>query len=240
MSIDAALGRLGNKSGVCTSSTRPVNPFEGQLIYETDTNRTLVYDNAAWLVVADNQVLSIDPANGRVGVNDTSPSYALDVTGDINATGNVNSGGVRVDYYAQYVGASCVLNRDAAISMESGYISFDLQTDEVMDEFNWHDPSNNPTRITPTISGIYLVMGACYYDGVQTGRFITRVYKNGTDQYNRYDTTLTSANDNGGVISYITELNGSTDYIELNLLQTTGSNINIRDSYLSATLLRRS
>lgn len=26
MSIDAALGRLGNKSGVCTSSTRPTNP----------------------------------------------------------------------------------------------------------------------------------------------------------------------------------------------------------------------
>jgi len=92
MAIDAALGRLGIKEGVCTSSTRPANPFEGQLIYETDTNRTLVYDNAAWLVVADNQVLSIDSTNGRVGVNDTSPSYALDVTGDINAT-NLRLGG---------------------------------------------------------------------------------------------------------------------------------------------------
>lgn len=79
MAIDAALGRLGNKSGVCTSSTRPTNPFEGQLIYETDTNRTLVYDNAAWLVVADNQVLSIDTTNGRVGVGTTLPDRTLHV-----------------------------------------------------------------------------------------------------------------------------------------------------------------
>lgn len=66
MAIDSALGRLGIKQGVCTSSTRPTNPFEGQVIYESDTNRTLVYDNAAWVVVADNQVLSIDAANSRV------------------------------------------------------------------------------------------------------------------------------------------------------------------------------
>ena len=96
MAIDAALGRLGIKEGVCTSSTRPANPFEGQLIYETDTNRTLVYDNAAWLVVADNQVLSIDTTNSRVGINDTTPSYTLDVTGDINATGQFRIGGTVV------------------------------------------------------------------------------------------------------------------------------------------------
>jgi hypothetical protein len=165
MAIDAALGRLGIKSGVCTSSTRPTNPYSGQLIYETDTNRTLVYDNAAWLVVADNQVLSIDSTNGyvgintntptntldvdgganiqgtalirnmsvlnqaygpaevlgdfsigntgseamyvdasagRVGINDISPSYALDVNGDINATGNLRIGGTAIGTWTSY------------------------------------------------------------------------------------------------------------------------------------------
>jgi len=81
----ACWGRLGNKSGVCTSSTRPVNPFEGQLIYETDTNRTLVYDNAAWLVVADNQVLSIDSVNGRVGIGTTTPNDKVTVSGSVTA-----------------------------------------------------------------------------------------------------------------------------------------------------------
>lgn len=41
------------RPGVCTSSTRPASPFEGQVIYETDTNQTLVYSGSAWVMIAD-------------------------------------------------------------------------------------------------------------------------------------------------------------------------------------------
>ncbi len=34
--------------GVCTSTTRPASPFEGQVIYETDTNLSYFYDGSAW------------------------------------------------------------------------------------------------------------------------------------------------------------------------------------------------
>ena len=34
--------------GVCTSTTRPASPYEGQAIYETDTDRTLIWDGSAW------------------------------------------------------------------------------------------------------------------------------------------------------------------------------------------------
>ena len=43
---------IGN-SIVCASTTRPVTPFEGQQIYETDTNKTLVYTGAAWVETGD-------------------------------------------------------------------------------------------------------------------------------------------------------------------------------------------
>ena len=43
----------GLKPGVCTSTTRPTAPYEGMMIYETDTNRVLVWDNAAWVMIAD-------------------------------------------------------------------------------------------------------------------------------------------------------------------------------------------
>lgn len=43
----------GLRPGVCTSTTRPSTPFEGQMIYETDTNRVLVYEGAAWVMIAD-------------------------------------------------------------------------------------------------------------------------------------------------------------------------------------------
>jgi hypothetical protein len=34
--------------GVCTSATRPDSPFEGQVIYETDTDKVLVWNGSAW------------------------------------------------------------------------------------------------------------------------------------------------------------------------------------------------
>ena len=34
---------------ICTSTTRPASPFEGQKIYETDTDRELTYDSSAWV-----------------------------------------------------------------------------------------------------------------------------------------------------------------------------------------------
>ncbi len=34
---------------ICTSSTRPASPVEGQTIYETDTDRQLVWNGSAWL-----------------------------------------------------------------------------------------------------------------------------------------------------------------------------------------------
>jgi hypothetical protein len=39
----------GLKPGVCTSSNRPANPFDGMMIYETDTDKVAVYDSSAWV-----------------------------------------------------------------------------------------------------------------------------------------------------------------------------------------------
>jgi hypothetical protein len=36
------------KPGVCTSSTRPASPYEGQFIYETDTDKLLAWNGSAW------------------------------------------------------------------------------------------------------------------------------------------------------------------------------------------------
>ena len=39
------------------------------------------------------QVLKVDANNNRVGINSTVPTQALDVVGDITATGNITAGG---------------------------------------------------------------------------------------------------------------------------------------------------
>jgi hypothetical protein len=38
----------GLRPGVCTSTTRPTAPYEGQHIYETDTDKVLVWNGTAW------------------------------------------------------------------------------------------------------------------------------------------------------------------------------------------------
>lgn len=81
---------------VCTSATRPGAPATGQVIYETDTDSLLVWNGAAWVVFGDEQLLTLDTANTRVGINDTTPSYTLDVTGDIRATGTIYADGTIV------------------------------------------------------------------------------------------------------------------------------------------------
>ena len=71
------------KPGVCTSSTRPAVPFEGQMIYETDTDKVLVYNgtawypnwNTAWGLVS---VTNVTSGSGAVSVETlrvTSPSF---------------------------------------------------------------------------------------------------------------------------------------------------------------------
>lgn len=56
---------VGNRI-VCASTTRPSSPFEGQEIYETDTNRTLFYTGAAWVGTETSTSLPVSPVDGQV------------------------------------------------------------------------------------------------------------------------------------------------------------------------------
>lgn len=42
----------GLRSGVCTSSTRPTAPYEGQMIYETDTDLVRLWNGTTWYTIA--------------------------------------------------------------------------------------------------------------------------------------------------------------------------------------------
>jgi hypothetical protein len=44
--LDGAAG-----AGVVTSVSRPVSPFSGQIIFETDTAKSFVWDGSAWQIL---------------------------------------------------------------------------------------------------------------------------------------------------------------------------------------------
>jgi len=51
----------GVRPGVCTSTTRPTAPYEGQQIYETDTDLVRVWNGSVWRNIA-----ATTPTNGSV------------------------------------------------------------------------------------------------------------------------------------------------------------------------------
>lgn len=57
------------KPGVVTSSTRPSVPYEGQLIYETDTDRIAAYNGAAWVTQNGLQLVASSSFSGQTSVS---------------------------------------------------------------------------------------------------------------------------------------------------------------------------
>jgi hypothetical protein len=69
MGIDSGYGIGSLKTGVCTSTTRPAVPFEGQTIYETDTDLVKAYNGASWVTIgpAASGLVPIAPTSVTVG-----------------------------------------------------------------------------------------------------------------------------------------------------------------------------
>ncbi len=69
------------------------NSFSGTISQQNAANST-----SAFAVLNDtaNSIFNVDTTNGRVGVNDATPSYPLDVTGDINSSTGLRVGGTLV------------------------------------------------------------------------------------------------------------------------------------------------
>ena len=61
----------GLRPGVCTSTTRPANPYDGMVIYETDTDKVAVYDVNAWVYKTNATAPDVDPVlnNRNVIIN---------------------------------------------------------------------------------------------------------------------------------------------------------------------------
>jgi hypothetical protein len=71
------------KPGVCTSSTRPASPYEGQMIYTTDLDTLEIWNGTAWRItnaatVTSGSVLQVVNANSGYtsGFTTTSATFA--------------------------------------------------------------------------------------------------------------------------------------------------------------------
>ena len=90
---------IGLRPGVCTSTTRPIAPFVGQYIYETDTNLGKVWNGSTWVTYGPTGPQGATGAAGATGAKgdtglkgDTGAKGDTGLKGDTGAKGD--TGGV--------------------------------------------------------------------------------------------------------------------------------------------------
>ena len=111
---------------------------------------------------------------------------------------------------------------------------------EIVDAGGWHSTSTNTDRITPTVAGVYLVIA---YGSVESAAFgaSSRLYvaitKNNTLHTNA---NIGSPSYPAASCSAIIDLNGTTDWVNMQIFQDSGSSLNSVRRALSVMLLRKS
>ena len=81
------------------------------------------------------------------------------------------------------------------------------------------DTTNN--RFTPSVAGYYTISGCVTFDPAVGGRVFLSIFKNGSEHIRLSDATPSSWNTiNGSALVY---MNGSTDYVELDVYCGTGA-----------------
>ena len=95
----------GLRPGVCTSLSRPTAPYEGQVIYETDTDKVFVWDGSTWISISPTPVEQITVYTSGSGTYSTPARCAyLKIkmvggggggagSGGGNGAGNAGNGG---------------------------------------------------------------------------------------------------------------------------------------------------
>jgi len=97
---------------------------------------------------------------------------------------------------------------------------------EVRDPQAIHDPSTNPTRITPKNAGWWRFDLDCYWVSNGTGSRIINFRLNGSSNTNTRRSTVTSFDGLGPNGTYYEGyFNGTTDYIEAELYQSSGGTL---------------
>lgn len=72
----------GMQPGVCTSTTRPTAPYEGQQIYETDTDLVAVWNGSAWRYLSS----AVPTISATIGGTVLQTVYGSSTTQVSNAT----------------------------------------------------------------------------------------------------------------------------------------------------------
>jgi hypothetical protein len=210
------------------------SPQEGNFAYLKDTNVTTYYTGSAWANLDTTGMTNPMTTTGDVIYSSPGSTPVRLGIGTANQVLTVNSGATAPEWKtpssgaASFVGAKATAN--ASTSATNGtWVAIAFQTED-FDTDGFHSTSTNTSRITIPSgkAGKYLFIGAGGLTGAGggTGRRFLTLYKNGSQiAATQQEFTASSLAVMQLQTTAILDL-AVSDYIELYILQTSGSAIN--------------
>ena len=179
MGLDNLYGLGSLRPGVCTSTSRPSAPFDGQLIYETDTDRIAVWDNGSWVykTPASTLITAIDSATVATSQTTSSTSYTDLATAGPSVT--------------LTTGTKClvIMTANMTVPAAGGFVSFAVSGATTTSASDARSLSHTPD----SAAGQRIQASAIYYETVTSGsNTFTMKYRSGSANNTTYvDRTIT-------------------------------------------------
>lgn len=152
------------------------------------------------------------------------PSPATEAPGNFNTSAlfnaqvrdlNAFSLGPPVFYGLQTLSQSFANNATVAVALDT----------EIVDSDGGHSVTTNTSRYTAQVPGLYLVLGIGTFVANTAGVRSVRVALNGTTVRGSQITQPPASTQWAGATWALVTLNGTTDYVELTVSQTSGSTL---------------
>ena len=176
----------------------------------------------------------------------TSSILSLSDTGTLSITGTIAATGVYVNNKQAVNGPAFAAGVDTGVSAQVISSGTQQKVNFTIEEYDTN--SNFATsRFTPTVEGYYQLNASVRLDGggPGTGECMIVLYKNGTEYHRGWNSSGTDFATGGWFsmsVSSQAYANGSTDYFEIYVQQTSGVNRNVTRganiSWFNGTMVR--
>jgi len=163
----------------------PNSPSTGAL--HTVNGKQWQWDSEKWIAYGVSlapDVLKVDSGNNRVGINQTSPAYSLDVTGTARITGDLTVQGTTTTIESAAVNTSLIFEGATADSYETTLTLVDPTADRTI------TLPNNTGTVALTTDNVASATLAATATALATGRTINGVSFDGTANITVVDSTM--------------------------------------------------
>lgn len=231
----AALRKISYAADLDALAALVAGATEGDLVLCDEGNFYLSFNDGAWVQVTQATFASESARNtafakasaayrvegARVYRTDTEVNEQWFSSSVVGVAGWFPVGG-RTPYIKLTTSAVSISNSS------STKIGSSPAWTEASDVLAWHDAGTNPTRITPNVRGRLRFTAQTYWatngTGIRTGQF----FKNGVQVILSRAAVSAAVDGAGGqTITFEDDFNGTTDYVEFEVFQSSGGGLNL-------------